>query len=257
MGAITTEPKSTSSTTAALELSEVNLENGNGSVSEQTLTGLGPLRNARRLVIKQRIRLCDIVSLCTGCEVEKKYTIHGDSNEILYWGREKSNFCMRLCCGSMRQLSIHVSDQTENSVLELRRPLNCMGCCCRVAYPFCTQQLSVAIGGETLGFIRERATWCYPVYHLFDSVGSHTMKIRGPFCHFGCFSDVVYHVTNCEGQELATVTKRWLGFCTEAVTDIDNFVVEYSDIADVSVQDKAMILAATFLIDLMYYEESG
>ena len=50
---------------------------------------------------------------------------------------------------------------------------------------------------------------------------------------------------------------RWLGFCTEAVTDIDNFVVEYSDIADVSVQDKAMILAATFLIDLMYYEESG
>ena len=73
MGAITTEPKSTSST--AVELSEVNLENGdahsNGTVSEQTLTGLGPLRNARRLVIKQRIRLCDIVSLCTGCEVSK------------------------------------------------------------------------------------------------------------------------------------------------------------------------------------------
>ena len=68
MGAITTEPKS--STTTAVELSDVNLENGNGTVtSEQTLTGLGPLRNARRLVIKQRIRLCDIVSLCTGCEV--------------------------------------------------------------------------------------------------------------------------------------------------------------------------------------------
>ena len=67
MGAITTEPKST---TTAVELSDVNLENGNGTVtSEQTLTGLGPLRNARRLVIKQRIRLCDIVSLCTGCEV--------------------------------------------------------------------------------------------------------------------------------------------------------------------------------------------
>ena len=70
MGAITAEPKSTSSATA-VELSDVNLENGNGSgtVTEQTLTGLGPLRDARRLVIKQRIRLCDIVSLCTGCEV--------------------------------------------------------------------------------------------------------------------------------------------------------------------------------------------
>ena len=71
MGAITTEPKSTSSAASAVELSDVNLENGNGSgtVTEQTLTGLGPLRDARRLVIKQRIRLCDIVSLCTGCEV--------------------------------------------------------------------------------------------------------------------------------------------------------------------------------------------
>ena len=75
MGAITTEPKST---TTAVELSDVNLENGNGTVtSEQTLTGLGPLRNARRLVIKQRIRLCDIVSLCTGCEVR----------EEMYWAR--------------------------------------------------------------------------------------------------------------------------------------------------------------------------
>ena len=60
-----------------------------------------------------------------------------------------------------------------------------------------------------------------------------------------------------QNHNLLHTPTRWLGFCTEAVTDIDNFVVEYSDIADVSVQDKAMILAATFLIDLMYYEESG
>jgi hypothetical protein len=109
----------------------------------------------------------------------------------------------------------------------------------------------------TTGSIRERATWCHPVYHLFDSVGSQTMKIRGPFCHYGCFDDVVYSVTNVEGQEMATVTKKWLGFCSEAVMDIDNFVIEFSNIVEVSVEDKAMILAATFLIDLMYYEESG
>ena len=72
MGPITTEPKST--TMSAVDLSDVNLENGNGNgtLTEQTLTGLGPLRNAKRLVIKQRIRLCDIVSLCTGCEVRTR-----------------------------------------------------------------------------------------------------------------------------------------------------------------------------------------
>ena len=72
MGPITTEPKST--TMSTVELSTVNLGNGNGNetLTEQTLTGLGPLRNARQLVIKQRIRLCDIVSLCTGCEVRRR-----------------------------------------------------------------------------------------------------------------------------------------------------------------------------------------
>ena len=95
------------------------------------------------------------------------------------------------------------------------------------------------------------------MYHLFNSVGSYTMKIRGPFCHYGCFDDVVYHVSNAEGQELATVTKKWLGFCAEAMLDTDNFVIEFNNLVDVSVQDKAMILAATFLMDLMYYEESG
>ena len=76
MGPITTEPKST--TMSTVELSDVNLEdgNGNGTLTEQTLTGLGPLRSAKRLVIKQRIRLCDIVSLCTGCEVRRSIQLN-------------------------------------------------------------------------------------------------------------------------------------------------------------------------------------
>ena len=59
------------------------------------------------------------LQICNLFQVEKKYTIHGDSNEILYWGREKSNFCMRLCCGSMRSLSIRVSDQGLTTNLDL------------------------------------------------------------------------------------------------------------------------------------------
>ena len=46
--------------------------------------------------------------------------------------------------------------------------------------------MTVSINGVGVGTIRERATWCYPVYHVFDSVGSYLMKIRGPACHFSC-----------------------------------------------------------------------
>ena len=35
--------------------------------------GLGPLRNAATVTIKQRIRAFDIISLCTGCEVRNQY----------------------------------------------------------------------------------------------------------------------------------------------------------------------------------------
>jgi hypothetical protein len=41
------------------------------------------------------------------------------------------------------------------------------------------------------GTIRERATWIYPVYHIFDSVGSSMLKVRGPLCHYGCCGDDV------------------------------------------------------------------
>ena len=34
------------------------------------------------------------------------------------------------------------------------------------------QALTVSVGGETVGTVRERATWWNPVYHVFDSVGN-------------------------------------------------------------------------------------
>jgi hypothetical protein len=34
------------------------------------------------------------------------------------------------------------------------------------------QALTVSVAGETVGTVRERATWWNPVYHIFDSVGN-------------------------------------------------------------------------------------
>ena len=56
----------------------------NESIDEPTMIGLGPLRTANKLWIKQRIRASDILSNLTGCEVEKKFNIHGSEGEVLY-----------------------------------------------------------------------------------------------------------------------------------------------------------------------------
>ena len=37
------------------------------------------------------------------------------------------------------------------------------------------QALTVSVNGETVGTVRERATWLYPVYHVFDSVGNQVL----------------------------------------------------------------------------------
>ncbi len=45
-------------------------------------------------------------------------------------------------------------------------------------YSYCAQALSVSVNGESVGTVRERATWWNPVFHIFDSVGNQVFKIR-------------------------------------------------------------------------------
>ena len=49
----------------------------NESTDEPTMIGLGPLRTANKLWIKQRIRASDILSNLTGCEVKNEISLLG------------------------------------------------------------------------------------------------------------------------------------------------------------------------------------
>ena len=71
--------------------------------------------------------------------------------------------------------------------------------------------------------------------------------------HFGlCGESVPFEVTSVEnGSHVATITKLWGGCCRETVLDADNFVIEFY--LNMSVEEKAMTLAAAFLVDLMYF----
>ena len=53
------------------------------------------------------------------------------------------------------------------------------------------------------------------------------------------------------------MTKKWGGFCKEAVLDADNFQIDFFPEKNVTIEEKILILATTFLIDLMYYENDG
>jgi hypothetical protein len=121
------------------------------------------------------------------------------------------------------------------------------------------------VAGETVGTVRERATWWNPVYHIFDNVGSQVvprhhqpstslqvMKIRGP-SHFSLCDDDLFHAVDTDGHEVATITRKRMGCLKETltVTDADNFVIDYKEGLDMAT--KIFVFASTFLIDMMYF----
>ena len=55
-----------------------------------------------------------------------------------------------------------------------------------------------------------------------------------------------------EGTEVATIAKKWMGCFKETLTDADNFVIDFREGLDMT--SKILIFAATFLIDMMYFE---
>ena len=257
MSPITDEP--------GLRTEEIHLGGVLDGQPEPVLTGLGPLKSSRQLMIKQKVQTCEVL---TGCEQENRFTITGQEEEVLYWAKEHSGWCERFWCGNVRSFDMTVTDQTTNEVMRLYRPLTCQGCCCSALYPHCTQALTVSVNGVTVGTVRERATWINPVYHVFDSVGNQVrhivffsvlsrcifqlLKIRGPACHINLCGDVEFRVMDVEDVEVGRIAKKWMGCFKETLTDADNFVIDFND--GLCIDTKVLIVAATFLIDMMYFE---
>ena len=52
--------------------------------------------------------------------------------------------------------------------------------------------------------------------------------------------------------KVATIAKKWMGCFKETLTDADNFVIDYKE--NVNLSTKVLVFAATFLIDMMYFE---
>ena len=78
------------------------------------------------------------------------------------------------------------------------------------------------------------------------------LKIRGPCCHFSCCDDVTFRALDTEGGAVATISKKWMGCFKETLTDADNFVIDFNEGLDI--ETKVLIVGATFLIDMMYFE---
>ncbi|XP_037509126.1 phospholipid scramblase 3-like [Rhipicephalus sanguineus] len=108
--------------------------------------------------------------------------------------------------------------------------------------------------GTLIGRVCQLWSICYPSYGIYDTSGNKTLSIVGPCCTYSMpfCCDVQFQVKSANGVEVGKITKQWSGVVKEGFTDADTFGVTFP--MDLDVNMKASLIAATMLIDYMFYE---
>jgi len=210
--------------------------------------GLEYLATLDQLLVKQTM---EILEAFTGFETQNKYKIQNSLGQQIFYAKEDTDCCTRQCCGPIRPFDMMITDNTGNEIIHLQRPLACQACC----FPCCLQTLEVqSPPGTIIGTVEQEWSIIYPRFVIKDASGEPVLRIEGPCWTCSCGSDIEFKVMSVTepDRQVGMISKQWTGLGKEMFTDADNFGVSFP--LDLSVQVKATMLGAVFLIDFMYYE---
>ncbi|RXN32059.1 phospholipid scramblase 2-like protein [Labeo rohita] len=119
--------------------------------------------------------------------------------------------------------------------------------------------------GQKIFHAKERTNCC--IRNLCGPLRSFELEIRDNYdqemihlsrpyrCTSCCCFCCLQEITVKDGQSVGRISKQWSGFIKESLTDTDNFGINFP--MDLDVRMKAVLLGACFLIDFMFFEQSG
>ena len=111
-----------------------------------------------------------------------------------------------------------------------------------------------------IGSIKQEWSIFGPIYSILNTQDQKSLTIKGPFrsCDSSiCAGDIVFRILSpesSESEEIGKISKSWSGELQETPTDSDVFAITFPENLDV--KTKAVLLAACFLIDFMYFTKS-
>jgi uncharacterized protein YxjI len=192
------------------------------------------------LVIRQRKELTEVF---TSIETKNRYEVDlPDGRTIMYaqeQGEGTMDFLRRSFLNTARPFHIELSDERGQDVMHLHRP-----------WRWLFSRLDVLDGGGVpIGSIQQRFAVLSKRFTVLDPSGAELAELYGPMLRPWTFRVLV------GGQEVGQITKQWSGLLREAFTDADTFGVQYGP--GMSPQLRALALAATFLIDFLYFERKS
>jgi len=222
--------------------------------------GLEYLTVLDQLLIHQDVEL---VEAFTGFETKNKFKIKNSVGQQCYFAYEESSCFQRCCCGNAREFVMHVVDNTGYEVMRISRPLKlCAGCCWCASADCCSFSLFVeAPVGNPIGSIHQAQSCWKPKYLVKDASGNHIFDIKGPCCVLSgpcCTCEIPFEIFSPGSiggdVPVGKITRQYGGFAKEFFTDATNFSLTFP--IDLEVKVKAVLVAATFLIDIMFFEQT-
>ncbi len=202
------------------------------------MSNLPALAHVSALVIHQQKEMLEIF---TDFETKNRYVVQlPDGQPALYaaeTGRGAWEFITRSFLKARRPFSMQLVDVTGKVVFQLERP-----------WTWFFSELHIRDGqGQRIGVIDQKFAFLARKFVVLDASGREAAQIHGPFLRPWTF-----RVLQGE-QEVGKITKQWSGFLQEAFTDADTFGVEMGPAMGERL--RALVLAATFLIDFLYFED--
>jgi uncharacterized protein YxjI len=204
------------------------------------MTNLPVLAHSTSLVIHQQKEWGEIL---TGWDSKNRYAIgDGSGTPMLYAGEVSGGlggFLARGFLKNSRPFTIELRDAMGQVQLVIRRPFT---------FFFSRIEIFDAMG-QTIGRVRQRFAFFARRFTVEDAHGRELATLHGPFFRPWTFKVLV------NDAEVGVIRKKWSGLGREMFTAADTFGLELGP--TMSPELRPLCLAATFLVDFIYFEKNG
>ncbi|MCA9720712.1 MAG: hypothetical protein KC468_38980 [Myxococcales bacterium] len=204
------------------------------------MSNLPAIASASRLAVQQQREMLEVF---TSFESSNRYVVRAADGQVALYAAESGGgalaFLTRSFLKAKRPFTMHVLRPGGGVALTLRRPWNW----------FFSELRVDDERGQPLGMIDQRFALFARRFVILGPGGEALAELHGPW-----FRPWTFRIMR-GGQELGKITKQWSGLLKEAFTDADNFGLELGPAMEP--QLRTLALAATFLIDFLYFEDSN
>jgi len=221
----------------------VTSEPSDFGVSETVMPGLEAMLDTTHLLVSQKK---DMMEMFSNFEMSNRYEIFNDQKKQVYYAVEDTLTGAMCAQGGNRPFTIRLLDSKGREIMTATSKVNC-----------CTRAVNVEMPpGTQFAVIKEEFAFLHPHFLVKDLTGRPVMKIVSPLqAALGSFQDVNFEILASDMKtKIGEISKQWRGFAEEMFSDADVFGLTMPD--DLDASWKAVLLAATFLIDFTYYEDA-